>query len=218
MKLHGWNIGKAKFEKIPEPERTLIIGLGHIENEVNVLQKMLYWTSPSQHDPDVFKRAHSTQAVTVAKLLAGKLWEAWQFIQHAYFASRVSADYDNTLNKDGREALTNLKKYFSRNNMVSLVRNKFAFHYSADQIRQGFSLPPDTDEWQVVLSKAAGNSLYYLSDLVANYAMLNCIDPKDHRKAMDHLLKEMINISRWFINFGDACWIIVVDNVQDIVH
>ena len=92
-----------------------------------------------------------------------------------------------------------------------MVRNQFAFHYKNEHIRQGFSLPPDTDEWQIVLSEAAGNSLYYLSDLVANYAMLNSIDAKDHRKAIEHLLKELIDVSRWFINFGDACWIIVID-------
>ena len=211
MKLHVWNIGKAKFESVPETERTLIIGLGHIENEINVLQKLLYWTSPLEKEPDVIRRAHSTQAVTVAKLLAGKLWEAWQFLEHAYFASRISAEYDNALNADGKEAFDNLKKYFGRNNIVYIVRNKFAFHYSVDQIRQGFSLPPDQDEWQIVLSEGVGNSLYYVADLVANYAMLNCIDPKDHWKAIDRLLKELINISRWFITFGDACWIILGD-------
>ncbi|MDI6755460.1 MAG: hypothetical protein QME78_13830 [Thermodesulfobacteriota bacterium] len=211
MKLHVWNIGRAKFEGMPEAERTFIIGLGHIENEINVLQKLLYWTSPAEKEPDVIRRAHSTQALTVAKILTGKLWEAWQFLQHSYFASRISADYDKVLGVDGKEALEYLKLYFSRDNIVSRIRNNFAFHYSVEQIRQGFSLPPDTDEWQIVLSEARGNSLYYLSDLITNYAMLNSIDPNDHKKAMDRLIKELLHISHCFMTFGDACWIIVGD-------
>ncbi|MCX5908449.1 MAG: hypothetical protein NTY64_15010 [Deltaproteobacteria bacterium] len=211
MKLQIWNIGKAKFEKVPEPERTLIIGFGHIENEVNVLQKLLYWTSPSEKELEVIRKAHSTQALTVAKLLAGKLWEAWQFLRQSYFESRISADYDKFLKDDGKEALAYLKRYFSRDNIVSRIRNDFAFHYSVNRIGQGFSLPPDTDEWQIVLSEARGNSLYYLADLVANYAMLNSIDPHDHKKGMDRLIKEIINISKHFITFIDACWIIVGD-------
>jgi hypothetical protein len=39
--------------------------------------------------------------------------------------------------------------------------------------------------------------------------MLNSIDPNDHKKAMDWLIKELINISQRFITFGDGCWIIV---------
>lgn len=211
MKLHVWNIGRSKFDNVPEAERTFILGLAHIENEINVLQKLLYWTAPSQEEPDIIRRAHSSQATTVAKLLSGKLWEAWQFLQKAYFKRHVSANYDNVLNEEGKEAINSLKQYFNRKNIVSTVRNNFAFHYSPDHIREGFSLPPDTEDWQVILSEASGNSLYYLADLVANYAMLNNIDQKDHWKAMDRLLKELIEISRWFIIFGDACWIIVTE-------
>jgi hypothetical protein len=211
MKLNIWNIGRSKFDNVPEAERTFIIGIGHIENEINFLQKLLYWTTPSKEEPDIIKRSHSSQATTVAKLLAGKLWEAWQFLENAYFKSHVSADYDNVINLEGKAAIKNLKQYFKKNNIVSMVRNKFAFHYSVDHIREGFSLPPDTDDWQVVLGEASGNSLYYLSDLVANYAMLNSIDQKDHWKAMDRLMKELTKISRWFIVFGDACWIIVIE-------
>lgn len=208
MKLHVWDIGKSKFDNVPEDERTFIIGFGHIVNEINFLQKLLYWTAPSEEEPAIIRRAHSSQAMTVAKLLAGKLWESWQFLQKAYF-SRVSANYDNVLNEEAKEAINNLKQYFKGINIVSTVRNEFAFHYSVDHIREGFSLPPDTDEWQVVLSEASGNNLYYLADLVANYAMLNSINQKDHRNAMDRLLEELTKISRWFIIFGDACWIIV---------
>jgi len=41
--------------------------------------------------------------------------------------------------------------------------------------------------------------------------MLNSIDPQDHWKAMDRLLKELRDVSRWFIIFGDTCWIIVTE-------
>jgi hypothetical protein len=211
MKLHVWNIGRSKFDNVPEAERTFIIGLGHIENEINVLQKILYWTAPSEQEPEIIRRAHSSQATPVAKLLAGKLWEAWQFLHNAYFKTRVSANYYNVLNVEGKDAINSLKQYFKRNNIVSTVRNKFAFHYSVEHIREGFSLPPDTDDWQIVLSESSENNLYYLADLVANYAMLNSIDQKDYWKAMDRLLKELTEISRWFIIFGDACWIIVIE-------
>jgi len=211
MKLHVWKIGKANFEGVPEPERTIIIGIGHIQNEVNVLQKILFWTSPSLDDPEIFRKAQSSQAMTIAKVLAGKLWEAWQFLQTSYFASRISADYDQILREDGKEALEYIKQYFRRVNIVANIRNKFSFHYSVEQFRKGFSLPPEAEDWQILLSEARGNSLYYLGDLIAGYAMLNLIDPTDHSNAIQRLIKELTDISRCFMTFGDACWIVFGD-------
>lgn len=217
MKLQVWNIDKLKFDTVPEAERTFIIGLGHIVNEINLLQKLLYWTAPSVEEYDIIRKAHSSQATTVAKLFAGKLLEAWKFLQYSYFGSRISAEYYEILKAEGREAIDNLKQYFSRRNIVFTIRNNFAFHYSANHMRDGFSLTPDTDEWQVFFSEASGNNLYYLADLVANFSMLNSIDPRDHKEAMDRLLRELVDISKWFIIFGDACWIIVIEKyLRDI--
>lgn len=211
MKAHIWNIGKAKFERIPESERTLILGLGHIGNEINVLQKLLYWASPSEDEPELLRRAHSSQALTIARLLAGKLAETWRFLEKALFANRLSVEYEAAVSEDGRRSLNKLKKYFGRANAVTTVRNEFAFHYSVDQIRDGFALPEDSNEWQIVLSEANGNNLYYVADLVASYSMLNRIDSTDHWNAIDRLLRELIDLAQLVMTFRDACWIVVGD-------
>jgi len=211
MVVYTTDVAKEMLARIPDQERTFLLGIGHIANEVNVLQKLFYWASCSIGDHDLIRKAHTTQAITLAKVLAGKLSEAWVFLQKAFFASSLSKDWESKLQPDALEALKKLKKYFGRNNLVVNVRNRFAFHYSASDIAAGFALPPDGESWQVIMSESNANSLYYVADLVANYAMLESISPGRHQTAIERLIDELISVARFFIEFAGGCWIVATD-------
>jgi hypothetical protein len=157
------------------------------------------------------KKAHSTQALTIAKVLTGKLFEAWRFLEQGFFASKVSATYEPKLEAEAADALSNLKRYFGRKNLVVEVRNNLAFHYSAEQIRTGFERVPPSEDWSIVVAESSGNTLYYAADLVANYALLHLVDPTDPWKGLDKLMSELVPISRWFSDLATGCWLIFAD-------
>jgi hypothetical protein len=95
---------------MPERERTFFLGIGHTADEVSVLLKVLLWASYSSEEHELMKIAHTSQATIFAKLLAGKLCEAWKFIDKSFFKSSLSKDWEPRLLDDGRDALHHLKQ------------------------------------------------------------------------------------------------------------
>jgi hypothetical protein len=200
---------KQILSLMPVRERTFFLAISHISNELNVLQKIFYWASSTADEQDLLKKAHTTQSMTLAKVLAGKLSEAWSFCEKSFFASKLSAEWESLLQDDSRLALSRLKKYFGKKNLIVNIRNNFAFHYSAAHLEKGFEHVPDNEGWMIVLSDTVANSLYYAPELVANYAMLESIAPGDHPAAMEAIISEIMAVARDFIQFAGGCWILV---------
>ena len=94
----------------------------------------------------------------LAKLLAGKLHEFWEFMEKAYFKSRVSQLWEPKFNDEAKIILKDIKDYFSKLNCLNKVRNKFAFHYSAEMIKCGLEVVKKEEKWKIYLSDAVGNS------------------------------------------------------------
>ncbi|HSC47154.1 MAG TPA: hypothetical protein VLG68_03635 [Gammaproteobacteria bacterium] len=211
MKILVWDIGKKNIERIPEPERSFVIALGHITNEINILQKFLYWTQPDEADSEIHRKAHTMQSLFVAKLLAAKLAEGWQFLNKGYFSSTFSKIHESQLDDNGTNALQSLKNYFGRTNILTSVRNEFVFHYSPEQFQSGFINTSDAEQWQLIMSEAPGNSVYYISDLISNYSMFHHIDESDQSNAIDKLLDDSLLIAKLFIAFCNSCWISTAD-------
>jgi len=195
---------------MPEAERDLLLVVGHLSNELNIFNKLFYWCSNnfSAKEP-ALRKAHSAQALALARVLAGKFAESWVILRKVYFASRLSKEYHSLLTPEALEALDNLRKYFGKANLVHTIRNRFAFHYDLAEIRSGFALPNDLEEWDIYLAESNGNTLYYVADLVANYALLNSIVPGDLKAAMESLIQELIQVGGWFIAFLGGCMIVL---------
>lgn len=132
MKLHRLVLSAAKLNGVPASERALLIVVAHAVNEINVLNKLLLLCSAFDVEPKWRAHAHACQALVLARALTGKLNEAWEALQRGYFRSQLSRVYDSRLDEEATSGLSFLKTYFSRSNVVGIIRNKFAFHYSLD--------------------------------------------------------------------------------------
>ena len=95
-----------------------------------VLKKLLERTARNPTDNPVLRDVHLSQSFIIARLLAGRLWEGWELIRKAYFSTRLSLAIESKLPDDTLEALGKLKKYFGKKNIIDILRNEFAFHYS----------------------------------------------------------------------------------------
>jgi hypothetical protein len=205
MKIFKKRFSKSELNNIPEDERYFFLLIGHLANELNILQKLIIMCYKLPAKNKANERAHLSQVLTIVKILVGKVWEGWELIRKAFFATRLSREYDSLLSPEAREALKNLKRYFDSNNLVKNVRNEFSFHYNFDKIKSGFSAVPDNEELDIYLAETTGNSLFYASEVAINFSMLDMIDSCNHQHSFDKLFNETIKIVSWLVDFAVGC-------------
>jgi hypothetical protein len=212
--LEGYEINtpKSDLARVPEPERILFLLLGHLANELSVLKKLFFFCAHSEAQDKWQRRANNAQALVMARTLIGKLYEGWRLLDGCFFKSGLSRIYEPLLEADEREALSRLKKYFSKGNLIKDVRKKFSFHYSSDVIANAFETTPENeaDPWQTCQTDSDGNTLYYSSELVINHATMEMIVPGRPEEATDRLFKESTEVARWFIDVIAGCMTIIV--------
>lgn len=187
--LHQIDLTKERLDRIPPAERRLLVLVAHGANEINTLSKLFHFASSST-DEGISGHAERTQALVLGRLLTGKIYEFWKMLQASYFGAQLSRDYEPLLDAESLGALRDLKRYFGRDNLVSVVRNKFAFHYSPEQIDAGYLALVAGDPLEVYLAHHNGNTLFAFAETIAGRAMLEGIVPGNPDQAFGALLKE----------------------------
>lgn len=211
IEINLLELPRDRLLAMPEAERVFLFGIAHIANEVNMLQKLYCWASNAPKQPSFLKEVHVSQALMLAKLLAGKLHEFWKFMEKAYFRSRVSQLWESKFDGEAKILLKDIKGYFSDSNCLSAIRNEFAFHYPDEIMKHGFEKAMQEEKWKIYLSDTVGNSYYYAADMVAHYAMLEQISPGNHPRAIEKILDELNRIACLVIEFAGQCWIVGVE-------
>jgi hypothetical protein len=200
MELHQIRIQRSVFDSVPADERTLLVLLAHVANELNVLVRLFHWSAASSDRSPIEERGNNVLVFTVIRLFTGKLYEAWKLLRKAFFASKLAKAYESELETTEQASLQYLKQYFGKQNAIKRVRNGYAFHYSPEQIKASYSAVPDAEELDMYLGESALNSLYYFADAIANRALLHEINPKDHQAAMEQLRVETTQVHSAFHN------------------
>jgi hypothetical protein len=192
VQIHHIKLSREQLDRVPADERRLLILLAHAANELNVLVKLFHYAAGSVTDgaPSHFEQAHNTQALVLGRTLTGKIYEWWVLMQAAFFGSKLSQIYEPLFEAEARTALDALKRYFGKDNIIGRIRNKFAFHYSLDQVDAGYAAVIDGDPLDSYISKHNANTLYAFAETVAGRAMLDAINPNDHKAAFGQLIDE----------------------------
>lgn len=215
MELLKVNIRKSKLDTIPENERVFFIQLTNFLNELNILQKCVFFSGNEIKSLNAIeRRAQISQALFFIRMLAGKLNEGWEMLNKDFFGTQLSKEYKTALSQVGKDSLSELKRYFTRDNNVNLIRKKFAFHYDAEKIKGEIDKIPKNEVLEMLISEHRGNCLYSFSDVTVNWAILNSIDPSNPARAMDTLIVEVaIKVGGWFQEFGADCVCIISEKL-----
>jgi hypothetical protein len=190
VRLHRVNLTRQQLDRIPENERRLLVLIAHVGNELNVFAKLFHFAAGSASEEGVLGQAENAQALVLARTLTGKIYEFWMLLQSSFFGPALSKEYEPQLDEEARAALQALKRYFGRDNLIDTVRNKFAFHFSPDQIDAGYNSIVENDPLQIYLAKENVNTLYAFADTIVGRAMLEAIRPGDHQGAFDALIDQ----------------------------
>lgn len=203
MRVYNAKIRKDALLGVPENERSFFLSLAHFANEINALQKLVLWSWDfSSQNPAVVK-GQMALSFMLLKLLAGKLKEGNELLRMTFYGSSASRDYEPLLSKEAQEALSEIKRYFGRDNLIHQVRKKYAFHYSPDEVAA--VLPLVSEDLDLYIDSAGRilNNLYDFAEVLANTAMLSGID-HDTQAAFSKFRKEVISVAEWFTIVSDG--------------
>lgn len=190
MKIYQLPVSAAQLAVIPDQERALIVVLGHAMNEINVLIKLFDLASVFDSEPRVLGHAHVCQAMVLGRAVSGKLHEAWTSLQKGYFRTNLAKCYADRLDEEGLAGLALLKNYFGRDNVVSMTRNNFAFHFSLEKAAHLLSSEIPTEDLSIYLGGTNGCTLYQFAEYVMSSSLIDAIDPNDASAAFQKLIDE----------------------------
>ena len=216
VKLTKFNISKAELLSIPEKELELFIQLTNFYNDINILQKLMVISGNSREKANnnkIVKMSLSSQALFLMRIQAGKLYDGWNMLGEHFFNNKVlSVEYNKNGSSKGKEALSNIKNYFGKNNFIKLIRNKYAFHYSKEssgKMMKQITDAPDLKIFEIYLSEEVGNCFYSIAHDLLNSSILDDIDSDDWVKAMNRFFQEIMDVTKWFLDFTQDCILVI---------
>jgi hypothetical protein len=201
MKFQKFKFKKSDLNLIPENERIFFIQALNLLTELNVLTKIsCSYLNLENIDEEVAKKSIHCHQLFSTFITAGKLYEGWMILHRVYFGqSGVSNSIESHISDKGKECLDTIKRYFSKQNHLERIRNKFAFHSDSDEIKSQYNEFPDDEQFEIYWSEYTTNcfSTTYFDVLKA---ILSGIDT-DEEVAINELLKNIREITLNFKEF-----------------
>src|SRR5262245_27696849 len=78
MEIHRAKLPKNRLQRLPAEDRTLFFLLGHLSNEINVLQKLMLMMRRGDPPSRVIDIVEAGQVLIIMRNLIGKLHEAYR--------------------------------------------------------------------------------------------------------------------------------------------
>jgi hypothetical protein len=174
------------------------------------------------------------QSQMLLRVVIGVLHEAWtKIITNRLLKSPLAKEYVPRLDQGGRDALDTLNKLFGGSNLLSKIRNDYAFHHPYDaDIASAADLaaadPASDTFWKWYFSKSSFNSFYLVSEFVVLHGILKAIGEPDLIAAQEKLMAEVrtamnemttlimaLTAATWAKNFGDHFDAVVCAEITD---
>jgi hypothetical protein len=218
MKIRRINLPAPALTKLPAPERNLFFLVGHINNEISSLWKIFSWCLAEARLPEVAEvelNAANAQGMMYARILAGKLLEAWGALGKSWFASKLGVELSKALHPTAADSLEKLKSYFGSKNLIFAVRNSFAFHYDAGALGEHWERAAAEPVFELIIGMNRGNSFHQAAELVANVAVFHTIAPGDAQAGMAAFFQELDYVSEQFRNFCEGVTRAILERLSE---
>lgn len=229
LSLYELKIPIDKLEKAPQQEAAFFLRSMSILNDISVLQKAILHSIAviSQHNPNSPEtRAQVAQSFCFIRILAGICYEAFDFIQLGFFANpgnplkcrafktkqkkiatlklkSLSAIFMQIMSSQAQTANKKIQDYFSKNNSIRWLRNKFSFHYNLEQAFHQLEKFKIIDDPHIFLEEMDGNCCYVLSHqlMILQALRVQKDDPNELKVKFEALIKEVTSVAHAFTIF-----------------
>ncbi len=198
------SVSPEQLQGLPEFERNLLFLAGHVLNEINALNKAFIWSLGTSTGDDVSRLkglAQGVQALIFARVLAGKLFEAWEELKSSWSRNKLALRLAPSLHPIAAESLTHLKKYFGKRNAIARIRNSVGFHYSASALGRTWRDAVGTGNYDCIFGGTISNNLNLSAEAVANAAMLEIVGKSSVEESLQSFFEEVQGISEHMTTF-----------------
>jgi hypothetical protein len=204
----------AAFRTLNRDERNLLLTAAHATNEMGAILRLVMIAQNQPSIGPICDLYRDTQAFTLQKVLAGKLYECWKLVAARYFATGLGQFYDEKLLDHGKESLARLKRYFGRStNIIALIRNDAAFHYSRHDVSACLDELTD-DDCRVYLGNSKMHALYWVGEQPMRRHLLRQIDP-DNNRALEIMSQDLSDVGR---DMGTFLGCVVLALIRAAIH
>lgn len=220
IKIHRFSIPKSILLGLGEKERIFFMCIGHFLNEISILQKCIMYVP----DPNSTNKVEADGRIFLhlffIRMLASKLCECHKMFEKAFYGTALSNDFKDSFNEETKKKQKEIKRYFSKDNNLKIIRNGFGFHYDPEKLEEGLSWLEKGEEKELKMyqSKIIGNCLYTLCEVALFASMRNALIIPDNKDPIKTLYDEVLRISKLFQDFGYECLKIIVDRFPGLDH
>lgn len=198
MAIYRIELNKEILLGIPEDERNLFLAIAHLQNEIGFSINSVAWSKYVGIEDENEMEGQLALNFFYLKILAGKLHEGWQLLNRYLFSNKKLSLYFNQKSKqDGVESLKRLKKYFSKANAVSNIRNELSFHYNPTELSK--HLETKEDKLSLFLSdENLSNTIYYFAEILSSWAVLSKVSNSHNKNPLGIIIEELMAVATDF--------------------
>jgi len=182
------------LRKMTNEERVFFLLMGHAENQISVLFKVLRFAANNDFANPVKQWWRELKRRSILRIVIGLLYEAWIKLINDRFLNRANVNVE--LTEKGEQIVVELNTHFSESGLLGQIRNAFAFHYPNDEYMNGAFKAAAADQeladhWNWYLSNARTNTCYYVSELVLLHAIMKATKESSLEAAQRKLMEEV---------------------------
>jgi hypothetical protein len=204
MKLQRLIFSHSALSQLPKAEQLFFVRLAHVRNDLRHIDSLCQIALHSVRSTTGVEQDVSLhQFLFAVRLLYGVLNESLELIRRDWLTKGLGQQIGSLLTKEARASLSLLKNYLSKNNLMSKMRNQFAFHYLSDNL-SGVIRRARTDDHTFITGRLSGNVFYVFAEKLHNAAIVEATDETEVRSAVRRFYNELSRIRSHFVRFSDA--------------
>ncbi|MNX83463.1 hypothetical protein D3C86_1152290 [compost metagenome] len=191
-------LSKAELDAAPEAERINFVMLAQTANEMAMLRVLIIQALNGAKGPRPKLEAGLGMAFMLARLLAGRVHEAWDLVRKESIGKQFEANLLSIpaegragIKADVEAATAVVQEYFGQAQpLLSRVRKKLAFHHDRSAVAGAYELAPDNFQLIDFHTGKRGTTFYGAADSLAAFAASHLIGSDDPIKGQHQLTQE----------------------------
>lgn len=194
---------KAELDAVPEDDRVNFLMLAQIANDLSMLRVLIIQAINGADGPKIVRETNLGLAFMLARILAGRVHEAWDFVRKASLQEAFE-QHVLAVPKPDREEMTravasaraSLTEYFGQSRpLLTLVRRKLAFHHDRAAVVGAYALTPDSFQLSDFHTGVRGTTFYGAADSLTALAASHLIGSSDPVAGQRQLVAEAPHIA-----------------------
>jgi hypothetical protein len=208
MAIQQLEVTKKDLLALSKEERHFFLLLTNFSNELSILTKLIVYSGVTMervHKDGLEPQALHMQIMFLQRLLAGKLHEGWEMLRKRFYGTQLSQKYRDDEELTG--CLRRINRYFERKNLITYIRQNFAFHISDDQ--DALLKQFDSTGEEIILSSfltgQLANTFHQGTEELQLLGMLSALPVSEEiqspQQKMNVMHDDMLNITEGFRAF-----------------